>query len=256
MDSHEDRRTFMEDGLAQANLSATRIVGVNGRALSDEEIETLAPKEAVLATNKRIFLKGEVGCALSHRNIYDDIIKNNIPYAVIMEDDITIPTNFKNIVETLLHNHTIKNSWDYIAFDYTEPGLHYLRFWLRSIKIRVGHSSSFITSFSIIVSACIKGLYIFPLSLFEAIRNYLRRFYPGPVIFFRPLYLAGCYLITNKTAHILRELNTPIIYPADKVQNQARIKRGLRLRAYAPLIIRQEKFVFGSIITGKNGKDL
>lgn len=255
MDKHSERKLFMENELSSAGLGAIRISGVDGRALSEQETENLSPKKTLKDLNLPPLSKGELGCAVSHRNVYDYIIDNAIPYTVVMEDDISIPSNFKKIIEHLIETHQRKDSWDYISFDYTQPGLTYLSFWLRSIKIRYSYTHGLRSVLLIMVSA-VKFCYIFPLATFEGFRNLYKRYNPGPVVVLRPLYLAGCYLITLKTAKILRELNTPIVYQADKVQNQARIKKGLRVRAYAPLIIKQEKQRFGSIITGKSGKDL
>ncbi|MCT4701513.1 glycosyltransferase family 25 protein [Enterobacteriaceae bacterium H20N1] len=45
------------------------------------------------------FLKGEVGCALSHQKIYKKMIADNIDQAVIFEDDISLPDNIADIIE-------------------------------------------------------------------------------------------------------------------------------------------------------------
>lgn len=39
---------------------------------------------------------GEIACCLSHIEIYDYICKNNIPYALIFEDDVILYDNFYN----------------------------------------------------------------------------------------------------------------------------------------------------------------
>jgi GR25 family glycosyltransferase involved in LPS biosynthesis len=255
MEKHVDRKTFIEEQCNRFSLVCIRQNGVDGRSLTEKELETLSPKETSISLNKKELLPGEVGCALSHREIYEKMIEQSIPYAVIIEDDVTLPKEFKTIVEDLVKKHAHNPSWDYIAFDYTEPGIPYLLFWLRSIKIRTSQIP-YTKRIPLMLVACIKFIYILPLSFFEGLRNYYKKWNPSPVIFLRPLYLAGCYLITLNTAKILRDINTPIVYPADKVQNQARIKKGLKLRAYAPKIVGQEKLRFGSIITGKSGKDL
>jgi len=49
---------------------------------------------------KRDMSAGEIGCYLSHMSIYQKIVDENLPYAVIFEDDITITDdNFLNIVD-------------------------------------------------------------------------------------------------------------------------------------------------------------
>ncbi|WP_444989104.1 glycosyltransferase family 25 protein [Halomonas mongoliensis] len=46
--------------------------------------------------------KGEIGCALSHINLYEHIIKKNIKSAIILEDDAKLPENFKEVILSLV----------------------------------------------------------------------------------------------------------------------------------------------------------
>jgi glycosyl transferase family 25 len=47
---------------------------------------------------------GELGCALSHLAIMQDIVRNNYGWAIILEDDLELEPNFKTILnETLEH---------------------------------------------------------------------------------------------------------------------------------------------------------
>jgi GR25 family glycosyltransferase involved in LPS biosynthesis len=258
LDGYVERKKFIEDQFKQINKKGeahlVRIPGVYGKFLTEEQLEIFSPKEKASSLNGAALYAGEIGCALSHRKCYDYILKHKLPYAVILEDDVTIPFDFHQRIESLIEKNN--HSWDYVSFDYTIPGIPYLKFWLRSIKIRTRNSSSYAHKIKILSSSAIKGCYIFPLALFESFRNSYKKKNPGAVIFLRPLYLAGCYLLTQEAAKILRDLNTPIVYPADKVHNQARVKKNLKVRAYAPQIVGQEKLTFGSIITGKSGKDL
>ena len=45
---------------------------------------------------------GERGCFITHMRIYSDMIKNNIEYALIMEDDAIFCDNFKSRFETVM----------------------------------------------------------------------------------------------------------------------------------------------------------
>lgn len=51
---------------------------------------------------------GEVGCALSHNAIYKTIVKEHIPYALILEDDVVLEDNLVKILDCL--NPYIKDS--------------------------------------------------------------------------------------------------------------------------------------------------
>jgi glycosyl transferase family 25 len=46
---------------------------------------------------------GEKGCIISHIRIFKDIIKNNVPYAIIMEDDCIFCDDFNNKFEILIN---------------------------------------------------------------------------------------------------------------------------------------------------------
>jgi glycosyl transferase family 25 len=51
--------------------------------------------------HREIPSKGGIGCYLSHYEIWKEIIKNNLEYAIIMEDDIVISENPKKYLENL-----------------------------------------------------------------------------------------------------------------------------------------------------------
>lgn len=55
---------------------------------------------------------GEIGCALSHFNIYNNCIDNNIETAIILEDDVEIPTNFNNKINDIISNLDANCNWD------------------------------------------------------------------------------------------------------------------------------------------------
>jgi len=58
------------------------IEAVNGNALSDDEL-----KKIVFDYPDCCMTKGVIGCALSHLKIYKKVIDENIPIALILEDD-------------------------------------------------------------------------------------------------------------------------------------------------------------------------
>jgi GR25 family glycosyltransferase involved in LPS biosynthesis len=48
-------------------------------------------------------LPGEKGCFISHIRIFKDIIKHNIPFAIVFEDDIILCEDFKNKLEIIIN---------------------------------------------------------------------------------------------------------------------------------------------------------
>jgi len=89
MDNRPDRWAHIEAGLESLDLEYTRFSAVNGRDLTLEEQSIFDKKRFILEQKKHSVL-GEIGCALSHRNIWKDIVKNKIPHALILEDDVDL----------------------------------------------------------------------------------------------------------------------------------------------------------------------
>ncbi len=71
------------------NLKNVEIINaVNGQNMDDEFIDNIVSKEKTIKFMKRGFIKGEIGCLLSHKKIYEKMVKENIPNALILEDDV------------------------------------------------------------------------------------------------------------------------------------------------------------------------
>jgi len=47
----------------------------------------------------------EFGCYLSHKNIFQKIVNENIPYAIVLEDDAKLKDNFFFVIENLLKKY-------------------------------------------------------------------------------------------------------------------------------------------------------
>lgn len=82
-----ERRASMEHQLSLLNLDYEIVEAVDGSKLSHSEImrETRPLNYALRC--------GEVGCALSHINLYRKIASEGIPLALILEDDALIDSN-------------------------------------------------------------------------------------------------------------------------------------------------------------------
>ena len=81
------------------NLDYTVIPAVDGRKLSEEELSKLIDPE-----KSKGMTRGEIGCSLSHYNIYKKIVDGNIEYALILEDDAQLEHNLAKALELLEKN--------------------------------------------------------------------------------------------------------------------------------------------------------
>lgn len=92
-----ERRKNVENMLKNEHLIDYEfIVAVDGREMSEEERKNIFDIEYAEKFYGRDIKPGEIGCALSHQKCYRRIMERNLPYALILEDDISIVENISN----------------------------------------------------------------------------------------------------------------------------------------------------------------
>ena len=279
LDKDIDRMTYMIKQMQDLNIEYERIPAIYGKEydFGEEYIESLAIKK-----NGKVLVPGELGCAKSHKLCYEKILKinskektinNKNKYSLILEDDVCLPKNFKQIVGRQIElNEVEKNlknklTWDYLLFDYPRPGKFFIHHWINSLFLnyknlnKKENSSNnniknkeniFLKKLKFILYSFAKACYILPMAIYEWLRNIYynnhKYNYGKAVRFYRPLYLAGAYLITTDAASMLYSLTNPIVYPADRTPDEARKQLGMKFFAYAPLCVYQKRESFGSSI--------
>lgn len=87
LDKNPDRLAAADAQLKRLGVEYERFPAVYGKALSEEEIATLADDEWARRLNGRSLSRGEVGCALSHIQVYEKMVREGIPIALVLEDD-------------------------------------------------------------------------------------------------------------------------------------------------------------------------
>lgn len=93
-DTH--RRTAIIDECARWDIIPEIIQAILGANLSDKDINNFVDTKA-----KQVFTLGEIGCAISHYNIYKKIVSEHIPYAFILEDDVGFTKDPRPILEAV-----------------------------------------------------------------------------------------------------------------------------------------------------------
>jgi glycosyl transferase family 25 len=83
------RRRLMEKQLGALGLSYQIVEAVEGKALSEEEIDRYCDKTA-LRLHPAWLSRGAIGCALSHLKAYQAIVDQNLPYGLVLEDDTVL----------------------------------------------------------------------------------------------------------------------------------------------------------------------
>lgn len=89
------RKAYMEELLSKFDfLDVTFIEGVDGRALTEEEVDSVFDKNLAYQRYGRYMERGEIGCVLSHYKCYEAMVKDKVPFAFVFEDDISILNEF------------------------------------------------------------------------------------------------------------------------------------------------------------------
>ena len=86
----------MSSQCAALGLDYQFIDAVVGTALTPKDLE-----EFVYQFPESGLTQGEIGCALSHQRIYQTMIDNNLPYALILEDDAICQTTLPDLLDDI-----------------------------------------------------------------------------------------------------------------------------------------------------------
>jgi hypothetical protein len=103
--AHE-RRGRIARQMSALGLACTIIDAVDGRAMSEEERRAISAPEYAGKP-------GEVGCYLSHIAVYERMCTENIPLALILEDDCELNPAFADVIRT----GTAFTDFDYLFVD-------------------------------------------------------------------------------------------------------------------------------------------
>ena len=121
MDQSVDRRKVIEEQLARIGVKAERVVGVNGRALSDEQCRKLTYPNDHFETKVRFtrdLTKGEIGCFLSHRECWRRLLASQERWGLIIEDDMMFSERAKVFFKD---ESWIPEGIDFIQLHVTHP---------------------------------------------------------------------------------------------------------------------------------------
>lgn len=116
LDSRKDRLLSMQEQLTTLNLSAKRFSASVGKHLSTKE-RLFVDSYKFTCLMKRPVTDGEVGCASSHRRVWQYIVDHNIDYSLVMEDDVIID---KQVVE-MISNYQNYQDFDFINLSSNSP---------------------------------------------------------------------------------------------------------------------------------------
>lgn len=98
----ENRRIYMENLLSPYKdiLDVCFVEAVDGRILTDKQLSSIWNLKGSYKTYGRFLKKGEIGCALSHKKCYREMLKSREDVALILEDDVVFQCD--NVNEIIL----------------------------------------------------------------------------------------------------------------------------------------------------------
>ncbi len=96
LDRHPDRLASAQSQLVRAGIDFERVPAVDGSALSPSERRAAVSRFRAVLAHGRLYTPGQIGCTLSHHAIYRRMVAENIPAALIFEDDIVLSPAFPN----------------------------------------------------------------------------------------------------------------------------------------------------------------
>ncbi len=94
-----ERYIYILNHLTQIGLDFEIVESINGYNLTIKEKEELCDID-IIGKNTKWLSDGIIGCSLSHRKALLRMLELDLPYVLILEDDVILPNNFK---ETLIH---------------------------------------------------------------------------------------------------------------------------------------------------------
>lgn len=231
LERNPERRKAIAEQLQDLNLNFQILSATDGKFLKEEDLEKLYDEKSSLKKIQFPLSKNEVACADSHLRLYEKIVAENIPYALILEDDVILDKEILTVLDT---DFLQSKKFDWLQIDYGQVGWPFFRDWLLASKHFIKHKP--IRIFYVIA----KLPYIAFLSAFERLREKINP-QVNIVTFYRPLYLTSAYIITNAGAKKLLAIGRPIHFAADMLPNKAHLQTNFKIRAISPVIAKQDK---------------
>ena len=101
MPSATDRRASITRQLEAQGLSAEWIAATRGKDMATSEVAKVYDERANRKYFRRALSPGEIGCYVSHREAWQRMVDENIPRAVVIEDDIRLTQDFTAAIDLL-----------------------------------------------------------------------------------------------------------------------------------------------------------
>ena len=237
MKKSKDRWESISNQLEKMWIDYERIEGTNPREMSKDELDNIFDREYSIKVHppKWIWLSS-IGCSHSHFKIYEKIVKEKIPFSLILEDDVVFDDKFKSFYDRI----ALWKSWgyDYISVNYQPFTVKYLKCFLKTKRKECG-ILKFILYFLWWISYSMMDFFPLILSKIKWDILIVKRY--------RPFYLTWAYFITYAWAKKLLSVHPKVFTVADYLPEKYRWKSKLKFYVSVPVLAIQNVEVFWTI---------
>lgn len=101
LDRNTDRMAFVSRQLAERGVAFERLSAVDGRALDPAERKRCYSHVRTLLDRGYGIRAGELGCTLSHVNIYRRMVAEGLDMACVLEDDVMLAPEFATVLSEI-----------------------------------------------------------------------------------------------------------------------------------------------------------
>ncbi len=102
MDGAHERLAHFQAQAAAAGLDFERVAAVNGRAMSEADLERHRDRAAIYPLSG-----AEIGCALSHRRAWEKIVEANVAWGCVFEDDACLVPDAGSVISAWPHDRDV-----------------------------------------------------------------------------------------------------------------------------------------------------
>ena len=120
LDRSKERYAYVKPNVDLLGIPVERISAVEGKALSDAEINVAVDMQTYREFLSHFPKKGTIGCSLSHIKAWKAFLESPFEYAVVFEDDVNFdPPKLRTVINDLTKNG---KEWDISSFEISHSG--------------------------------------------------------------------------------------------------------------------------------------
>ncbi|MFC3031004.1 glycosyltransferase family 25 protein [Pseudoalteromonas fenneropenaei] len=101
MESSIERWATTQARLQEIGLEGQRFPATVGKLLTEQELEQWYDRARNAKHHHRPQTLGEIGCYISHYRIWQKVVDEQIPFCIVLEDDLTIEPHLNEVLEQL-----------------------------------------------------------------------------------------------------------------------------------------------------------